>query len=221
MLDTTPQPKRQQARNEMVDSQIAGRGISDSYVLEAMRTVPREFFVPGDVDNFAYDDMPLPIGQGQTISQPYIVALMAQIAELHPTDKVLEIGTGSGYSAAVLSRIADEVFTIEHHESLAMRADNILTDLGYDNVTVLHRDGSTGLPDESPFDAIVVTAGAPSVPRLLREQLKPGGRLVVPVGTDEHRQRLFQIYRRGDGTFDTEDYGPVAFVPLIGREGWA
>jgi protein-L-isoaspartate(D-aspartate) O-methyltransferase len=220
MLDIAPGNQRQNARDRMVEGQIAARGVVDTYVLEAMRTVPREYFIPEDADNLAYEDMPLPIGYGQTISQPYIVALMSEIAELHPTDKVLEIGTGSGYGAAILSRIAEKVFTIEVHEGLALRADNILKDLGYDNVTVLHRDGSAGLPEEAPFDAIVVTAGAPVVPEVLRQQLKTGGRLVIPVGPDERRQRLFQISRRSEDKYETLDYGPVAFVPLVGEQGW-
>ncbi len=220
MLDTLPQHERQQARDMMVNDQIAARGIEDTYVLEAMRVVPRECFIPKDVDRFAYEDMPLPIGHEQTISQPYMVAMMAEAAELHPTDKVLEIGTGSGYGAAVLSKIADEVFTIEINEALAMRAENILSDLDYENVRVLYRDGSGGMPEEAPFDAIIVTAGAPKVPEVLKRQLKPGGRLVIPVGPDQRRQRLFQVYRRSDDKFETIDFGPVAFVPLLGEHGW-
>jgi protein-L-isoaspartate(D-aspartate) O-methyltransferase len=220
MQDILPSHERQQARDNMVRNQIASRGIDDTYVIEAMRTVPRECFIPSNVDEFAYEDMPLPIGHEQTISQPYVVAKMAEVAELHPTDKVLEVGTGSGYGAAVLSRIADEIFTIEINEALAMRAENILSDLDYENVKVVYRDGSGGLPEKAPFDAIIVTAGAPKVPDVLRKQLKPGGRLVIPVGPDQHRQRLFQIYRRSDDKFETLDFGPVAFVPLIGEHGW-
>ncbi len=220
MLDTIPSQERRSARNTMVDNQIMSRGVEDTYVLEAMRTVPRECFIPADVDEFAYDDMPLPIGHGQTISQPYVVAKMAEIAELHPTDKVLEIGAGSGYGAAILSRIADQVFTMEINEALAMRAENILSDLDYENVTVLNKDGSGGLPEEAPFDAIIVTAGAPQVPDILRKQLKPGGRLVIPVGPTQRQQNLFQVYRRSDDKFETLDFGPVAFVPMTGEHGW-
>lgn len=206
-------------REAMVQNQIARRGVKDSYVLEAMRTVPREAFMPEDVSTLAYEDMPAPIGEGQTISQPYIVAMMAELAELHPTDKVLEIGTGSGYGAAILSRIADEVYTIERHEFLAAHAKQVLQKLGYENVHVLEGDGTQGLPDEAPFDAIVVTAGAPGVPEILQEQLALGGRLVIPAGSGSY-QHMLQIRRTGEKAFKTTDHGAVAFVPLIGEYGW-
>jgi protein-L-isoaspartate(D-aspartate) O-methyltransferase len=209
-----------QARHIMVDRQISARGIADSYVLEAMRTVPRESFMPEEINEYAYEDTPLPIGQGQTISQPYIVALMAELAELHPDDRVLEIGAGSGYGAAVLSRIVREVFTIERHEKLAQRATESLKKLGYNNVIVTRGDGSEGLPEKAPFDAIIVTAGAPEVPEALKHQLETGGRLVIPVGTDERRQHLLQVRRVAEDRFEMEDYGPVIFVPLIGKHGW-
>jgi protein-L-isoaspartate(D-aspartate) O-methyltransferase len=219
MIDNAIQEKKSE-RHLMVETQIAGRGIKDTYVLEAMRAVPREMFMPVGVDELAYEDMPLPIEEGQTISQPYIVALMAELAQLHPDDRVLEVGAGSGYAAAVISLIAEHVYTIEHHESLAMRAENILSDLGYDNVSVIHGDGSLGLPVEAPFDVIMVTAGAPEVPKSLKAQLSIGGRLIIPVGGHERQQNMMRLIKLPDGDFKIENHGPVAFVPLIGRQGW-
>jgi protein-L-isoaspartate(D-aspartate) O-methyltransferase len=169
-------------RRHMVAGQLASRGIRDPAILDAMSEVPREEFVPRDLVEFAYEDAPLPIDESQTISQPYIVARMIQALELGPGDRVLEVGAGSGYAAAVLSRIAAEVFTIERHKSLADSAGERCRRLGYDNVHVRHGDGSLGWPEEAPFDAIVVAAGGPDVPRPLKEQLAPGGRLVIPVG---------------------------------------
>lgn len=204
----------------MVDRQIAGRGVRDPAVLDAMRTVPRDRFVPEDLAEFAYEDRPLPIAAGQTISQPYIVGLMTEAAALRSEDRVLEVGAGSGYGAAVASLVAGEVWSIERHAALASEAAEILGLLGYDNAHVLHGDGTLGYPEAAPFDAILVTAGAPSVPEALLEQLADGGRLVIPVGTDGHRQELIQVCRSGDG-FDEENIGAVRFVPLIGAQGFA
>lgn len=207
------------SRETMVQNQIVRRGVKDISVLKAMLTVPREAFMPEDVSVLAYEDMPAPIGEGQTISQPYIVAMMAELAKLQSTDKVLEIGTGSGYGAAVLSHIAGEVYTIERHEVLAEHAKRILRKLGYDNIQVIKGDGTQGLPDRGPFDAIIVTAGAPGVPEILQEQLAIGGRLVIPTGSGSY-QHLLQVRRTGERTFETEDHGAVRFVPLIGEYGW-
>jgi protein-L-isoaspartate(D-aspartate) O-methyltransferase len=209
-----------QQRDRMVERQLARRGIRNPAVMGAMRTVPRDEFVPADLVEFAYDDTPLPIEAAQTISQPYIVALMADALELGPDDKVLEIGTGSGYSAAVLAEIAAEVFTIERVEALCAAARARLAELNYRNVHVRCGDGTKGWPEEAPFDAIVVTAGGPVVPKSLREQLAIGGRLVIPVG-DSAVQRLKRVWRTGEDEFEEEDFGAVRFVPLIGEEGWS
>jgi protein-L-isoaspartate(D-aspartate) O-methyltransferase len=206
-------------RRDMVERDIASRGVRDPRVLEALRTVPRERFLPERLAEFAYDDTPLPIDEGQTISQPLIVAVMAEAAELEPDSRVLEIGAGSGYGAAVLSRAAAEVWTIERHELLAEQAARRLEELGYDNATVVIGDGTLGLPEQAPFDAVVVTAGGPSIPEALIEQLVDGGRLIIPVGPESRGQRLLRVRRRGD-EFDEEDLGPVRFVPLIGQQGW-
>ncbi len=207
-------------RELMVTRQIAARGITDARVLEAMRTVPRERFVPIALAEFAYDDTPLAIEEGQTISQPYIVARMLAELQLTPRDRVLEVGTGSGYAAAVLSRAAGEVFTIERHGALADVARERLAELGYDNVHVRHGDGTLGWAEHAPFDAIVVAAGGPRVPPTLREQLAIGGRLVIPVGDDQHGQQLLRLTRRDHAHFDEETLEPVRFVPLIGLEAW-
>lgn len=199
---------------------LARRGIKDKRVLEAMEIVPREAFVGFHQADFAYDDNPLPIEEGQTISQPYIVALMTEAMKLEPEDTVLEIGSGSGYAAAVLSRIVKQVYTVERHPVLAKLARERLGRLGYDNVTVLCGDGTLGWPEHAPFDAIVVTAGAPSIPQSLVRQLAIGGRLVIPAGASLHRQKLLRITRVSDDETETEDLGGVRFVPLIGDEGW-
>lgn len=196
------------------------RGIRDKEVLEAMETVPREVFIAHDLAEFAYDDRPLPIEEGQTISQPYIVALMAEAMHLRPADTVLEIGTGSGYAAAVLSRIVKKVYTVERHRVLANLAEERLAKQGYDNVMVLCGDGTLGWPEHAPFDAVVVTAGAPSVPQSLVRQLVIGGRLVIPVGSGLHQQQLLRITRTSNEQTATEKLGGVRFVPLIGEEGW-
>jgi protein-L-isoaspartate(D-aspartate) O-methyltransferase len=197
----------------MVKQGIVRRGLTDQRVLDAMREVPREAFVPETLSDHAYDDSPLPIAEGQTISQPYIVAAMAAAAELTSRSRVLEVGTGSGYGAAVLSCIAREVWTIERHESLAVGARERLAGLGYDNVHVLHGDGASGLAVEAPFDAIVVTAAAREVPEALTDQLVDGGRLVIPVGP-RALQRLRRIRRVGQQRVE-DDLGPVRFVDLI------
>jgi len=206
-------------RRRMVERDIASRGVADERVLKAMRIVPRERFLPAEMAEFAYEDTPLPIEEGQTISQPMIVAVMAEAAGLDERSQVLEIGAGSGYGAAVLSRIAAEVWTIERHALLADQAARRLADLGYDNAHVIHGDGTLGLPEQAPFDAIVVTAGGPSVPEALIEQLVEGGRLVIPVGPETRGQRLLRVRRVGDDTVE-EDLGPVRFVPLVGSQGW-
>jgi len=207
-------------RRRMVEEQIARRGISDRAVLDAMRAIPREFFLPDSAVDFAYEDTPLPIEEGQTISQPYIVALMAAALRLTPRDRVLEIGAGSGYAAAVLSRLAAEVYTIERHEPLAELAKGRMKVLGFENVHVLHGDGTLGWQEHAPYDAIVVAAGGPSVPAALKAQLAVGGRLVIPVGTTPRVQKLVRVTRTGRNEYEEEDLGGVQFVPLIGAQGW-
>ncbi|MGY3032931.1 protein-L-isoaspartate(D-aspartate) O-methyltransferase [Bradyrhizobium sp. USDA 4354] len=208
-------------RDRMVDVQLARRGIRDPRVLEAMRQVPRERFVESGFEEFAYEDSALPIASNQTISQPYIVALMTEAAELTPTDKVLEIGTGSGYAAAIASRLAKTVHTIERHGALARTAAQRLVALGCANCIVHTGDGTRGLADEAPFDAILVAAGGPSVPDTLKRQLAVGGRLVIPVGNFADEQSLLRITRRNQTDYDEETFGAVRFVPLIGEQGWA
>ena len=205
-------------RNAMVRAQLVQRGITDSRVLDAMATVPRHLFVPPEARAQAYGDRALPISEGQTISQPYIVALMAQALSLRPGDRVLEVGAGSGYAAAVLSRLAGEVYTIERWPALAETAERCLHDLGYMNVHVFHGDGTAGLPAYAPFDAVVVSAAAPWVPRPLREQLGEGGRLVIPVG-GRNEQILLRLIRTDHRTH-TERLGEVRFVPLVGEHAW-
>ncbi len=207
-------------RKQMIKYQLATRGLKDDVLLTAMNTVPREKFVPTELIEFAYQDSPLPIAASQTISQPYIVALMIAALELKPEDKVLEVGTGSGYAAAVLSKLARKVFTIERHKVLADSARVTLHHLGYKNALVFHADGTLGLPKEAPFDAIVVAAGGPSVPELLKHQLAIGGRMVIPVGSTLHSQNLMRIRRVGQNEFIEESLGDVRFVPLIGAAGW-
>ncbi len=208
------------ARLQMVRDQIAGRGISNSALLEAMSKVQREFFVPPHLAEFAYLDTPLPIESGQTISQPYIVALMIEVVAPRPSDRALEIGTGSGYGAAVLSQLVAEVYTVERDERLFELATRRLADLGYTNVKVLHGDGTLGWPEHAPYDVIVVTAGGPQIPKPLLEQLAIGGRLVIPIGEVPRLQSLIRVTRVGKDQYDEEDLGPVQFVPLIGAQGW-
>jgi protein-L-isoaspartate(D-aspartate) O-methyltransferase len=208
-------------RHRMVKNQIASRGIEDAAVLDAMRSVPRERFVSQDLAAFAYEDTPLPIEEGQTISQPYIVAVMAEALELEPEDRVLEIGAGSGYAAAVLGRVAAQVFAIERHRSLAEHARDRMAALGYDNVTVVAGDGTLGWGEEAPFDAIAVAAGGPEVPQPLLDQLAVGGRLVIPVGDDVRSQELVRVRRVAEHEYVEDSLGKVQFVPLIGSAGWA
>ncbi len=208
-------------RAEMVERNIAARGVRDQLVLEAMRKVPRELFLPTNLREFAYEDSPLPIAGEQTISQPYIVAFMAEALMLKGGEKLLEIGAGSGYAAAVLSEIAANVYTVERLGQLADKAAATLADLGYDNVHVLHGDGTKGWPEHAPYDAIVVAAGGPQVPESLKEQLKIGGRLVIPVGVDQRSQELVRVVRISKDEYRSEDIADVRFVPLIGEEGWA
>jgi protein-L-isoaspartate(D-aspartate) O-methyltransferase len=214
-----PEDRHARDRAIMVSRHLAARGISDPLVLAAMGTVPREAFVPETLADFAYEDSALPIEAGQTISQPYIVARMIELLELEPTDKVLEVGAGSGYAAAVLSRIASKVYAIERHEVLATQARARLKRLGYTNAEIIHADGTMGWPGQAPYDAILVSAGGPKVPEALKLQLTLGGRMVIPVGRDVH-QTLLLVRRIGDDEFEEEDHGAVTFVPLIGEEGW-
>lgn len=207
-------------RERMVQRQIAGRGVRSEKVLDAMRKVPRERFLPKGEGVWAYDDNPLPIGDGQTISQPYVVAYMTEALSLEGGEKVLEVGTGSGYAAAILAEIAAEVYTIERIEGLATLASQVLDDLGYANVHVRHGDGTLGWPEQAPFDGIVVTAAGPEAPQTLKQQLKIGGRLVIPVGESKWYQQVVRITRVAEAEFETEDLLPVRFVPLIGEEGW-
>lgn len=208
-------------RERMVKRQIAGRGVRSALVLDAMRKVPRERFLPRGQGVFAYDDSPLPIGDGQTISQPYIVAYMAECLALEGGEKVLEIGTGSGYAAAVLAEIAAEVYTIERIEGLATMARTVLDELGYTNVHVQCGDGTLGWPEEAPYDGIVVSAGSPDVPDTLKHQLKTGGRLIIPIGRSKAYQELIRVTRIAENDFQTEDLLSVRFVPLVGEEGWS
>ena len=205
----------------MVKYQIEARGIKDRRVIEAMRKVPRHLFVPPEYRDAAYEDRPLPIGEGQTISQPYIVALMTEALGLKGGERVLEIGTGSGYQAAILAELAGEVYTIEIVPSLAKRAEELLRDLGYDNVHVSQGDGSFGWPEAAPFDAIILTCAAPRVPERLLEQLKDKGRMVLPLGRDPFFQSLVLIIKDGD-EFEQRMITGVVFVPMTGeieREG--
>jgi protein-L-isoaspartate(D-aspartate) O-methyltransferase len=214
-------PDFSRARERMVGIQIAGRGVRDPSVLKAMREVPREVFVEPGLEELAYQDGPLPIAASQTISQPYIVALMIEAAELKPTDRVLEVGVGSGYAAAVMSRIAARVYGIERHATLLNAAKRRLEKLGYDNVELRVGDGTRGWPEAAPFEAILVSASGPEVPQPLKEQLAIGGRLVIPVGSQQFRQTLRKLTRLSKTQYEEEDLGGVAFVPLIGAQGWA
>jgi protein-L-isoaspartate(D-aspartate) O-methyltransferase len=214
-----PEPvKFKRQRQEMVRSQIAGRGIHDPRVLAAMERVPRHLFVSEALMDQAYGDFPLPIGEQQTISQPYIVAEMTQALSLDPGDRVLEIGTGSGYQAAVLAEIVSRVYTIERIYTLYARARKLFDRLQYHNIVTRYSDGSTGWADESPFDAIVVTAGAPRIPEVLVRQLALGGRLVLPV-RNAHSQELVRLIRTENG-IEQQDLGACRFVKLIGEQGW-
>ncbi len=206
-------------RREMVETQIINRGITQPDIINSMLEVPRHDFVPKELQPFAYEDNPLPIGDNQTISQPYIVALMIHALAATSSDKVLEIGTGSGYAAAVLSRLVNEVYTIERLDTLARSAQRVIKKLGYDNIKIKVGDGTKGWPEASPFDCILVSAGAPVVPETLSNQLVPGGRMVIPVG-DNFSQDLMKIEKRLDGHLICTYITAVRFVPLIGEEGW-
>jgi protein-L-isoaspartate(D-aspartate) O-methyltransferase len=208
-------------REAMVERQIAGRGIKDARLLAAMRAVPREMFVPEAARALAYEDGPLPIEAGQTISQPYIVALMIEAAGVAPGSRVLEIGAGSGYAAAILSRIAAEVVAIERHAALADLAAARMDRLGYANVRIETGDGSAGWPAAAPYDAILVAASGSHVPEALVRQLRTGGTLVMPVGPPGGAQNLVRITRLGGADWKQEELAPVRFVPLIGVQGWS
>jgi len=208
----------QHERTGMVEEQLKARGIFDPNVLAAMETVPRELFVPEEYRGSAYKDGPLPIGDGQTISQPYMVALMTQCLALTGTERVLEIGTGSGYQMAVLLNITPRVYSIERLPGLTQRARENLTSLGQGFLHIRVGDGTCGWPDEAPFDGIIVTAGAREIPAALREQLTDGGRLVIPVGP-RYSQTLYRVTRRGN-RYNEEEFTTCVFVPLIGQYGW-
>jgi protein-L-isoaspartate(D-aspartate) O-methyltransferase len=205
-------------RATMVDEQLRGRGIRDERVLAAMAKVPRDEFVAGEDRPNAYGDHPLPIGAGQTVSQPYIVAAMLEVLELRPEDRVLEVGTGTGYEAAILGELAAEIWTIERHPELAEKARQVLERLGYRNVHVVEGDGSRGLPEHAPFDKILVAAAAPRIPEALIAQLADGGRMVLPVGSREEQQ--LQLVRKQGGEITINNRELCRFVPLVGEAGW-
>ena len=208
----------EKAREEMINYQIKGRGIKDRRVLWAMSIVPRERFVLKENEKDAYLDCPLPIGMGQTISQPYMVALMTQCLSLVGSERVLEVGTGSGYQAAILSKLAKMVYTIERYEALADRANKIFEESEIKNVKVIIGDGTNGLKEYSPFDGIIVTAGAPEIPKSLINQLKENGRIVIPVGNSFSQDLL--LGKKEKGKLKIQNYGGCIFVPLVGKYGW-
>lgn len=207
------------ARRRMVETQIVARGVTDRRVIDAMLKLPRHLFVQEAMSSQAYNDTSLPIGEKQTISQPYMVAIMTELLELAGSERVLEIGTGSGYQAAVLSQVAKRVYTIERIPSLASTARKLFDSLGFTNISMKIDDGSVGWASEAPFDAIIVTAGAPEIPQALVAQLTPEGRLLVPVG-DQDSQMLTLVRKTADGGFSIERSTPCRFVKLIGSEGW-
>lgn len=209
------------ARARMVERDLLARGIVDARILAAFGDVPRERFVDPDFATLAYSDRPLPIGFGQTISQPYIVALMVEAARIGSSDRVLEVGAGSGYAAAVISRIADRVIGIERHPELADQSRERLARLGYSNVEIVEGDGTLGWSKGAPFDAILAAASGREVPPSLVDQLAPGGRLVMPIGASGDVQRLLLVTKSAAGRTDRRDLGAVRFVPLIGAEGWS
>lgn len=207
-------------RQKMINRQLKPYGVNDSRVLAAMAQVPREEFLPEDMRKYAYANSPLPIAGGQTISQPLIVGIMSQLLLLKDTDRVLEIGTGSGYQTALLASLARFVFTVELLPELSTKARQVLGRLGYKNIAFRVGDGSLGWPEEGPYDAILVTAGGPRIPQTLLAQLVPGGRLVMPVGSKTEFQQLVRVIREGSGQIKKENHGAVRFVPLVGKEGW-
>ena len=207
-------------RANMILTQLKERGISDTVVLEAMNTIPREAFVGTAHKEMAYHDSPLPIPANQTISQPYVVALMISLLALKPEHRVLEIGTGSGYAAAILSRLVKTVYTIERHQKLIDYAQECLRTIGCQNIFIHHGDGTQGWPKHAPYDGIIVAAGGPTIPTALRQQLAIGGRLIMPVGNQQRRQDLIRLTRISQDQFRKRNFGPVAFVPLVGTEGW-
>ena len=209
----------QKSRDRMVETQLVARGIHDPRVIDVMRNIRRHLFVDEALRDQAYNDYPVPIGDKQTISQPYIVALMTEMLDLRGHEKVLEIGTGSGYQAAVLAELAQRVFSIERHPALAARANQVLQKTGVKNVLIRVADGTLGWPEEAPFDAIVVTAGTPAVPQPLLDQLGENGRMVIPVG-DKASQELILIERTLGGGFRRTNLGGVRFVDLVGKWGW-
>ncbi len=212
-------PKYLRRREEMVARQIEARGVTDERVLAAMRSVPRHLFVSEALEDQAYGDFPLPIGDGQTISQPYIVAEMTQALRPRETDRVLEIGTGSGYQAAILAQIVYRVYTIERIHSLYMKTRKLFDTLKYHNIVTRYADGTCGWKEQSPFDAIIVTAGSPGIPKPLIDQLAPGGRMVIPVG-DQHIQELVQVTKGEDGHIREVNLGGCRFVKLVGEHAW-
>ena len=207
-------------REAMVERQLKRRGIDDRKILDAFLAVPREMFVSPDYAHLAYDDYPLPIEAGQTISQPFIVALMIQAAGIGPNDKVLEVGAGSGYAAAVISRIAAKVIGIERQHDLVEIGRQRLRQLRYDNVEIIEGDGTKGCSEQAPFDAILAAASGSHVPQPLIDQLADGGRIVMPIGQPGWPQELVKVTKRDDGTVERQNLGGVRFVPLIGEEGW-
>jgi len=218
MVETLTEYARE--REAMVDQHLKRRGISEQYILDAFLAVPREAFISDDHAHLAYGDHPLPIEAGQTISQPYIVALMIQAARIGPGDRVLEVGAGSGYAAAVISRIGAQVIAIERQHELVEVARERLRRLGYENVQIVEGDGTRGWPEEAPYDAILAAASGSHVPPALIAQLAPGGRLVMPVGDPGGVQELIKVTKQEDGILKQENLGGVRFVPLIGEEGW-
>ncbi len=213
-----PDDRRAWERRRMVEDQIAFRGVRDPRVLEALQAIPRHRFIPGESQPNAYEDRPVGIGCGQTISQPYMVAVMTEWLAVNPEDRILEIGTGSGYQTAVLARLAREVVTVERHAALSETAKTLLEGMGFDNIVFVVGDGTLGWSAGAPYDGILITAGAPRVPQVMLDQLAGGGRLVAPVGGREE-QRLVRMTRRGD-RFEEEMGIGCRFVPLLGTEGW-
>jgi protein-L-isoaspartate(D-aspartate) O-methyltransferase len=207
-------------RERMIERQIAGRGLDEPTLLAAFSAVPREDFISADYADYAYQDSPLPIESGQTISQPYIVALTIAAAGIKPGDKVLEVGAGSGYAAAVIGRIAGEVIAIERHHELVELARKRMRQLGYRNVQIVEGDGTLGWPEAAPYDAIVAAASGSHVPQSWIAQLKPGGRIVMPIGEPHAVQSLVKIAKHEDGSLERANLGGVRFVPLIGAEGF-